>query len=1203
MSIPYRFMPWARRGLARSHRNADAANAPLAARPRVSVGLTLQAKRDGNAATAVSGNVDLTLYGPADVIGIDPRLVIRTDPKPNITNFEPNYLAVIDFDPPDFPWLLTPAQANVNHQLRPWLVLVVLDRAKVRLPTVRPGRPLPSLELTAEDVASELPDLSESPLWAHAQAVSQKSKADEVGLAAEMKQFEERNISRLVCPRRLEPRKNYVACVVPAFDGGRLRGLGQPAGAGTLAPAWNHAQPTATELPVYYHWEFSTGPVGDIETLARRLRTPQQYSGDPGLIKQLRHIGEQPVAVDGDHLLFDGLTPGRTVFEGAMVSLDFKPEAPNATFAQKLEAILESGQALATRGTPKPQTVPTLAPPIYGEHPARRHTVDPARINAHWLDGLSLQPRYRLTAGWGAEVVRHNQDEFMQAAWQQVGEVLAAERAFSMSRLARDVLMRIKVRHLDKLPEARLLAILAPAQARIRVAPDRSLHGRIADATLPDELFDGAMRRLTTARRPTIRMAQWRERNLSHVSPPRQMVALVDKFANASRNLDSIDPNRFVPDGLMGSVSFDKIPLPQASDAIVDLEPFTGVPGRMTAAQIRTIQQQNAAARAAGAQLRPTPPQMGDVMRQGLITETHALRFAELEKAAGRPLQGDFAQLVQQASGRGSEGVLVSVNQSGVLQAQSMRIDARNGALTTFGSTFVAGPLRAMRAAPEAKLPSRRVGVVSPQAVTTWGGDAVFTTLPPNSIGHATRNTVTIGAVRPGVFVGVSPTVGSGVVRPIGGADRPDVNVGVVRPDIGTLRPDIGGGVRPDIGGGVIRPEPGPPVATTITVPAAIRDQAVLQRYTDAFKDYQQIALVSDKPAVTIHAVDFAVKPATDQTRTRIDPARSVPARLASTLTLGAQNVALVGTQLAHPLIAARLDLASVETLRYVLPLFFDRVMAYPNLVFPLSRKLETLAPEVFLPGVGLLPNDFIMAVKTNPRFVEAFMLGANHEMGRELLWQGFPTDQRGTPFQHFWQRLDGAKDIAPIHRWAAAPLGAQPGSTVMLVLLIRGQLLERFPTLSVYAYPIDAQENRPGGSSPPVAAGATDPKEMDPNRMILPVMKGRLGKDITYIGFNINPDQIEKFFFILEEQMTEPRFGFDDPDAENRDGPSWLDVDWSEVRVAAGAYFGATNLRFADPAKNKPQWVNPHAATVADALLQRPFRGFYKGAALKMPR
>ena len=100
--------------------------------------------------TAVSGNVDLTLYGPADVIGIDPRLVVRTDPKPNTTNFEPNYLAIVDFDPPDFPWLLTPAQANAQRPPAPVARAVVLERAKVRPPALKPGRPLPSISLTAD---------------------------------------------------------------------------------------------------------------------------------------------------------------------------------------------------------------------------------------------------------------------------------------------------------------------------------------------------------------------------------------------------------------------------------------------------------------------------------------------------------------------------------------------------------------------------------------------------------------------------------------------------------------------------------------------------------------------------------------------------------------------------------------------------------------------------------------------------------------------------------------------------------------------------------------------------------------------------------------------------------------------------------------------------------------------------------------------
>ena len=277
--------------------------------------------------------------------------------------------------------------------------------------------------------------------------------------------------------------------------------------------------------------------------------------------------------------------------------------------------------------------------------------------------------------------------------------------------------------------------------------------------------------------------------------------------------------------------------------------------------------------------------------------------------------------------------------------------------------------------------------------------------------------------------------------------------------------------------------------------------------------------------------------------------------------------------------------------------------MYFPHLRFPLSRKLEQLAPEIFLPGVGKLPPDFIMAVKTNPRFVEALMLGANHEMERELLWQGFPTDSRGTPFQRFWQRFDDEDDIAPIHKWAKVPLGQQPGNTPKLVLLFRGQLLERFPTLSIYAYKIDAPtQARPGGSVPPVP---NDVKEMDPDAIITPFMRGHLYADITYVGFNIAPTEITQYFFIIEEHMTEPRFGFDEPDGPPSPNKTWLDVDWSEVGVTAGNYFGGAKLIAAShgvTGVRAARWLTPNAATVADAILQRPFRGYWRGEALKMP-
>ncbi len=82
---------------------------------------------------------------------------------------------------------------------------------------------------------------------------------------------------------------------------------------------------------------------------------------------------------------------------------------------------------------------------------------------------------------------------------------------------------------------------------------------------------------------------------------------------------------------------------------------------------------------------------------------------------------------------------------------------------------------------------------------------------------------------------------------------------------------------------------------------------------------------------------------------------------------------------------------------------------------------------------------------------------------------------------------------------------------------------------------------------------------------------------------------------------MTEPRFGFDEPDNDNQNGNTWLDIDWSEVGVASGDYFGSAALKSAKPATGQ-RWVSPHAATVADAMLQRPFRGYWKGQALKMP-
>ena len=260
------FLPWVRQGAASGITTPDSLGS--AQRADVSLPVSVQLTNFNVPAR------DVRLYGPADVTAIDPRQIVRVQPRHLTTNFESNFFPLIEFDRPDFPWLFTPAKPGAGERLRPWICLVVVRKR----PSVTLGRtetsPLPVLEFTSP-VAEDLPDLDESWAWAHAQVVG--SATDTVPtLKSAIENAPARTVSRLVCPRRLDPDVAYIACVVPAFDVGRKAALGFPITEQeltTLEPAWRLDQPTAPfQLPVFYSWEFTTGPEGDFESLVRDLK-------------------------------------------------------------------------------------------------------------------------------------------------------------------------------------------------------------------------------------------------------------------------------------------------------------------------------------------------------------------------------------------------------------------------------------------------------------------------------------------------------------------------------------------------------------------------------------------------------------------------------------------------------------------------------------------------------------------------------------------------------------------------------------------------------------------------------------------------------------------------------------------------------------------------------------------------------------------
>ena len=108
---------------------------------------------------------------------------------------------------------------------------------------------------------------------------------------------------------------------------------------------------------------------------------------------------------------------------------------------------------------------------------------------------------------------------------------------------------------------------------------------------------------------------------------------------------------------------------------------------------------------------------------------------------------------------------------------------------------------------------------------------------------------------------------------------------------------------------------------------------------------------------------------------------------------------------------------------------------------------LAELAPDLFLVGADRMPDNAISLVQTNAAFIEAYLAGLNHELGRELLWRGFPTDGRGTYFRRFWD----SDNYPAMTAWRQG-LGANAPTPEMLVLLIRGELVRRFPKASVFA-------------------------------------------------------------------------------------------------------------------------------------------------------
>ncbi len=475
----YHFLPWLRRGIGTAIPNAD--TDPLPLRSQLDVVLTVSATLGATVSTSSPPGTTVFLYGPGDVVGIDPNVVVRTEPRAATSNYEPSFLTALDFGVADFPWLFTPA-INNGDRLRPWIALIALKSGEFVEPKPQTV-PLPSIGVTT---MAALQDLTESWAWAHVQITNE----DDV--TATLASDPGHALSRLICPRRLEPETSYDVFLVPAFEPGRRVGLGLDlTGVTTSDPAWkgdttaSAAAPFA--LPFYFRFAFHTSDEGDFESLVRRL-VPQVLPAT---------VGTRPVAVDqpGPHLPSAGPPLG---FDGALIRIGTQPTAWTDPARSDFQTALETLVNLATSTTDDPAHPnagdPRVVPPIYGRWHAGVSSVD--RTQTRWIDELNLDPRNRTPGGFGTEVVQTKRTALLASAWQQVAGVLEANRLLRQAQLARATMVQLYTNQLKPAAAATLLRFTAPIQARILGSPQTVL-ADLRASRIPERMVSAAFRRVT----------------------------------------------------------------------------------------------------------------------------------------------------------------------------------------------------------------------------------------------------------------------------------------------------------------------------------------------------------------------------------------------------------------------------------------------------------------------------------------------------------------------------------------------------------------------------------------------------------------------------------------------------------------------------------------------------------------------------------
>jgi len=514
----YTFLPWSRRGLGAEISTVDdlASGSAGPERAAVSVGFNVNGQPIAK---------DVEILGPGDVVGINPRAVVKTDPRHWVTDFESNYLPYIEFYEEDFPWRFTPAiAANALEQsrLRPWIFLVVLKEDE--FVEQKGSGPLPAFELEAAlDPAALFPVPEQSWAWAHVHvsqniignALQTQTGPEVAAVERALEQTLRANAdvasSRLLCARKLDDNTAYHAFVVPAFETGRLAGLGLdiPPNTSGQRSSWGSGQRV---YPIYYRWFFRTGEKGDFEFLVdlleprpvdKRVGVRAMDLQDPGYEVEGMSGALRVMGLEGA-LKSTETEPAPSEWPPTGTEFDDPPAGSAGRFLNQLEQKVNLQFNLQqAESSENPHPDPIVSPPLYGKWYAMADKLE-VRQGSGWVNELNRDPRLRTPAGAGTEVIQKDQEKFMQQAWAQLGDLLQTNQKIRQFQLAWMSSFVTYQKNVLPQPTDHLLTFTQAVQSRILGSPT-TIARQVKDSRLPRAALDPAFRKIARPRGAVMR--------------------------------------------------------------------------------------------------------------------------------------------------------------------------------------------------------------------------------------------------------------------------------------------------------------------------------------------------------------------------------------------------------------------------------------------------------------------------------------------------------------------------------------------------------------------------------------------------------------------------------------------------------------------------------------------------------------------------